>query len=135
MYAAAAIYSQLLAQAIFMPLSGFHKAHCRRTGRALSLWTVGRPQVSALRQKLAAAARSAAEAMGAQPAQALPPRDPPGDAAERPMDVDCQALEAEPGQRAPKQEAAGAERPLFNGALPTTEGLATRKRLTRGGEI
>ena len=79
--------------------------------------------MSALRQKLAAAARSAAEAVAAGPTQAHPPRD----TAERPMDVDCQALAAEPGQRAPKQEAAGAERPLSNGALPTTKGHVTRR--------
>ena len=78
--------------------------------------------MSALRQKLAAAARSAAEAAAAQPAQALPPMDLPRDAAERPMDMDSQARAAEPGQRAPKQEATGAERPPSNGALPATQG-------------
>ena len=83
--------------------------------------------MSALRQKLAAAARSAAEAAAAGPAQAHPPRD----TAERPMDVDCQARAAEPGQRAPKQEAAGGERPLSTGALPTTKGRHTDRRTDR----
>ena len=80
-------------------------------------------QVSALRQKLAAAAHSAAGAAAAEPVQALAPRDPPRDAAGRPIDTDSKAAAAEPGPRAPKQEAGGTERPASNGVLLNNEGF------------